>query len=118
MSEELKPCPFCGGSSYVETCHSQISGLQNCHYASCLDGDCVAFITVPYSTWATQRQAIAAWNTRAYAAELATLRAQNAVMVSLVIQYRDDLRRPPSGDSLERRLDRIKAVLSQTEGVS
>lgn len=37
-------------------------------------------------------------------------------LVHLVIQYRDDLRRPPSSDSVERRLAAINAVLSKWNG--
>ena len=35
--------------------------------------------------------------------------------ISLMAQYRSDLKRPPSGDSLERRLERIDEVLAQFE---
>ena len=34
-------------------------------------------------------------------------------LLALAIQYRDDLRRPPSGDSLERRVQAIEAVISE-----
>ena len=34
-------------------------------------------------------------------------------LVSLAQQYSSDLRRPPSGDSRERRLERIEAVLAK-----
>lgn len=63
--EALKPCPFCGGEANVEVCHSKVSGVRDRYFPSCLDSDCAAFIVDPYSTWATKREAIAAWNTRA-----------------------------------------------------
>lgn len=44
-------------------------------------------------------------------AELATLRAENERLRELVIQYRNDLKRPPSGDSRDRRLEAISAAL-------
>ena len=34
-------------------------------------------------------------------------------LLSLAVQYRDDLKRPPTGDSLERRVERINDVLSK-----
>jgi hypothetical protein len=37
-------------------------------------------------------------------------------LLALVIQYRDDLRRPPTGDSLERRLAAINAAIARTKG--
>lgn len=37
-------------------------------------------------------------------------------LLALVIQYRDDLRRPPTGDSLERRLSMVNAVLAKALG--
>ena len=39
-----------------------------------------------------------------------------AELVALVIQYRDDLRRPPSPDSVERRLEAIAATLAKVKG--
>lgn len=34
-------------------------------------------------------------------------------LLSLALQYRDDLKFPPSGDSLERRVERINDVLAK-----
>jgi hypothetical protein len=39
-------------------------------------------------------------------------------LLQLVAQYRDDLRRPPSPDSVERRLKAIDAVIAKAEGRS
>ena len=37
-------------------------------------------------------------------------------LLALVIQYRDDLRRPPTGDSLQRRLDAVHAAIAKALG--
>lgn len=37
----------------------------------------------------------------------------NQELIDLAIQYIDDLKRPPSGDSRERRIARIKDVLKR-----
>jgi len=37
-------------------------------------------------------------------------------LLAAVIQYRDDLKRPPTGDSLERRLSMVNAVLAKALG--
>ncbi|MDR9777238.1 hypothetical protein RJJ65_32285 [Rhizobium hidalgonense] len=37
-------------------------------------------------------------------------------LLQLVAQYRDDLRRPPSPDSVERRLKAIDAAIAKAEG--
>lgn len=37
-------------------------------------------------------------------------------LLALAIQYRDDLKRPPKGDSLARRLEAIEAALAKVEG--
>lgn len=37
----------------------------------------------------------------------------NQELIDLAIQYIDDLKRPPSGDSKERRIQRIKDVLKR-----
>lgn len=38
-------------------------------------------------------------------------------LLGLAWQYESDLRHPPSGDSLQRRLERIRAVLAKFEAV-
>lgn len=37
-------------------------------------------------------------------------------LLAAVIQYRDDLRRPPSADSVQRRLDWIEAIIAKNTG--
>jgi hypothetical protein len=37
-------------------------------------------------------------------------------LLAAVIQYRDDLRRPPSADSVKRRLDWIEAIIAKNTG--
>lgn len=34
-------------------------------------------------------------------------------LLLLALQYRDDLKRPPTGDSLERRLEAIEAAIAK-----
>ena len=39
--------------------------------------------------------------------------AMFAEMLEAVIQYRDDLKRPPTGDSIERRLAMVNAAIAK-----
>jgi hypothetical protein len=58
----LKPCPFCWGKSELDR-KDGVTGNQ--WFPSCLDDDCIGFVNEPFTTFATQREAVAAWNTRA-----------------------------------------------------
>jgi hypothetical protein len=63
MSDELKPCPFCGGGVHWE---DEMLDVVRC-FRCTADG--------PWSLGAGKSEAIAAWNTRA---ELERLTAENA----------------------------------------
>lgn len=39
-------------------------------------------------------------------------------LLEAVIQYRDDLKRPPTGDSLERRLAMVNAAIAKATGAA
>jgi len=69
VSEELKPCPFCGGEAKLI---SHTSTTVQCQNDQCI-GD-----PSPFNGALHRSDAITTWNTRAADAELATLRAQNA----------------------------------------
>jgi len=59
VTQALLPCPFCGNRAIIETFQS---GLKQ---VSCSDDDassCLAAIT--WGSFATEAEAIAAWNTR------------------------------------------------------
>lgn len=88
MSEELKPCPFCGGEAHIGTVRysrplddvswadddAPIIGAFYGHCAKCAAGhrNTVA------GGYRTETMAIAAWNTRSTEA---TLRAENELMM-------------------------------------
>jgi len=64
MTDEFKPCPFCGGRA--EHSIGKTSGGKPWHYVECVD--CGA--TVPVPPWADHNIAVIerlakAWNTRA-----------------------------------------------------
>lgn len=39
-------------------------------------------------------------------------------LLEAVIQYRDDLKRPPTGDSIERRLAMVNAAIAKANGAA
>lgn len=53
--EELKPCPFCGSKAITY----QVEGQ---HYVSCENADCI--VCVDMNSFASEDDAIAAWNRR------------------------------------------------------
>ena len=59
MSEELKPCPFCGGDV-------EIAEGMNEAWVSCSNKQCGMGASGMFST---RKKAIAAWNTRAHVNE-------------------------------------------------
>lgn len=60
MSNELKPCPFCGGEAKIRT----LGGTANKQYYA--THDCVECKIDLIETWLfdTEQEAIEAWNTR------------------------------------------------------
>lgn len=60
MSEELKPCPFCGGEAHIK---EVVSACEKLYTVGCPDSECMG-----YETWLlkpTVDEAVAAWNRRA-----------------------------------------------------
>lgn len=60
MSEELKPCPFCGGEAHIK---EVVSACEKLYTVGCSDSECMG-----YETWLlkpTVDEAVAAWNRRA-----------------------------------------------------
>ena len=56
MSEELKPCPFCGGAATVKR------NSYGSYYAVCNSDDCLCVaMTIVF---ATEFEAVTAWNRR------------------------------------------------------
>ena len=48
----------------------------------------------------------------------ARLIAASPTLLEAVIQYRDDLKRPPTGDSIERRLAMVNAAIAKANGAA
>jgi Lar family restriction alleviation protein len=94
MSEELKPCPFCGGEAEHYSRLNTGATADWCgevsHWASCT-GDCGAGTCMHE----TEASAWVAWNTRASTtalqAELAEARARNAVLEGALLETREML---------------------------
>ena len=65
MSDELKPCPFCGGEAIYtsRSNHNEVSGWQNAvdHWIFCETEGCYVHVGM----LETKIEAVAAWNTRA-----------------------------------------------------
>lgn len=71
MSEELKPCPFCGGQAeLIETMGSQAAAFSPYFRVTCTD------CGIHQDQWDERKLAISAWNTRADT----TIRAENELM--------------------------------------
>lgn len=51
-------------------------------------------------------------------AENRSLREMQAVMLDLAYQYLSDLRHPPTGDSLQRRIERAEKVIARATGAA
>ena len=64
MSDDLKPCPFCGGDKNI-ICRTDYDG-GDAYAVSCRYSDCHGHIfTLGHGYFSTKEEAIAAWNTRA-----------------------------------------------------
>ena len=85
MSEELKPCPFCGGSATAEQ-YDGVTGAQWC--ANCDDPDCVGG-AMPLVRYAREIEAITAWNTRADSDRIEALTAENKRLREALATIRD-----------------------------
>lgn len=62
MSEQLKPCPFCGEPADIDG-KPGATGEQ--YWPLCVNDECVIYAADLFNTFATRREAIAAWNRRA-----------------------------------------------------
>ncbi|MDE2104449.1 MAG: Lar family restriction alleviation protein, partial [Patescibacteria group bacterium] len=78
MTEELKPCPFCGSAAIVRPEEEEGCGF----YVCCSSPDCFCCIgegydrsAMPEHSFAAREDAIAAWNRRAPPDEAAAIRA-------------------------------------------
>lgn len=122
MSEELKPCPFCGndGSGPIEDAlHVSLQELDWRPHAWSVQCDkCTA--TMGYSD--SEDEAITAWNARASDAHIERIEALNAEAVSAlrsIVEFCDD----PEGSSksetlafgLARLLPAARAALSKAQ---
>jgi Lar family restriction alleviation protein len=67
MTEQLKPCPFCGDAAWMKK-HGGIFGGDIGYRVEC-EGRCHAMTCY----WHTEAQAVDAWNTRAEDTQLSTL---------------------------------------------
>lgn len=68
MTEELKPCPFCGGDAELQDDIGRESTIF--YRAVCADVECQGHYCNNWSM--TQQRAISAWNTRAAATQVST----------------------------------------------
>lgn len=63
MSEELKPCPFCGGAAGVFPANYDLVGPKIGFAAGC-KGDQPCLVECGTDIHKTEAEAITAWNTR------------------------------------------------------
>ena len=69
MSDDLKPCPFCGGDKNI-ICRTDYDG-GDAYAVSCRYSDCHGHIfTLGHGYFSMKEEAVAAWNTRAVLTEL------------------------------------------------
>jgi len=103
MSEELKPCPFCGESPIlsVMTYGKEVRPCVSCENLRCSVSPCTEGFEM-------QAEAIAAWNKRASAAE-----EQVAVLRAALESVRWFTRRGEEGD-WDQVEGKVNAALAQT----
>lgn len=61
MSDELKPCPFCGGEAWMGV----RPGMPNGYYVKCANEDCGGSAEPPYTANWSSVEATEHWNRRA-----------------------------------------------------
>jgi len=84
ITDELKPCPFCGGESFIRADESHSTAF----FVGCSDWDCFGNMM-----WdETEAEARRKWNTRAESAEVTAIREQNARMVEALRFYAGSIR--------------------------
>lgn len=62
MSDELKPCPFCGAEGYIDEIESTLSHKKIVYYPRCRTEKCPG--NQGWVHYETKAEAIAAWNLR------------------------------------------------------
>lgn len=93
MGDELKPCPFCGSKGRI-----QKDGDSGSMFIHCLGGNCLVAVgenydrdAMPDHAFYDEDAAIAAWNTRTLAAELAQKDAEIVAANERIAQMREAL---------------------------
>lgn len=80
-TDELKPCPFCGGEAFIRYDESHSTAF----FVGCSDWDCFGNMM-----WAeTEAEARRKWNTRAESAEVIALREREARLVEALREARE-----------------------------
>ncbi len=115
-TDELKPCPFCGGEAFIRYDESHSTAF----FVGCSDWDCFGNMM-----WAeTEAEARRKWNTRAESAEVIALREREARLVEALrrVEYwlhTDaeilDAMSPDERVSHERIHDFVRAALAEIE---
>lgn len=65
MSEELKPCPFCGEKAKLSR-HIEGGGIRSrvfTHFVSCVNKECPVFVKT--QRYVNKKNAVFVWNNRA-----------------------------------------------------